>query len=121
VLGKFRDLNRSAGGELTEVNRHAFGAELIQINGEVNRENETKDREYPAMAIARSRHFLSPHAKVYERERAVDKPDAAQTSARRPRDRPYVSRPKTWILIGLLLTAVGWIVFQFLVMLITLD
>jgi hypothetical protein len=41
VLGKFRDLNRSAGGELTEVNRHAFGAELIQINGEVSRENET--------------------------------------------------------------------------------
>jgi hypothetical protein len=73
------------------------------------------------MTILHPEHYLwrrfGEHGKTDRRA----EPGAGQPRAKRAHDWPYLSRRERWMLAGVLLAAAGWIVFQFLVTLVTLD
>jgi hypothetical protein len=56
-----------------------------------------------------------------DRESRPSEPNTARLRAKRALGRRYVWKRWTWIISGMLLVAVGWIIFNFLVTLVTLD
>ena len=56
-----------------------------------------------------------------EHNRGFGQEERGTPRAKRARERPYVSRREMWILAGVLLVAAGWMSFQLLLTLVTLD
>ncbi len=73
------------------------------------------------MATVDSEHHLRRSSREPHRDLGPSERDAAEPRARKAHGWLYVSRGQMWILAGMLLAATGWMIFQFLLTLVTLD